>query len=101
MRGAVSQRRPASSPSSSSSSSLALSSSHVPALSSSPTFSSNPQPLYVNGQHGHIGPSSEPEEHISVPSPSNACHSVPPSSSVQHSNVEEDSRFMICPCGDS
>ncbi|XP_056158501.1 uncharacterized protein LOC130134825 [Syzygium oleosum] len=35
-------------------------------------------------------------EFTSVPSPS-----VPPSSSTQHSNYEEDTRFMIAPFGDS
>ncbi|XP_056159232.1 uncharacterized protein LOC130135029 isoform X1 [Syzygium oleosum] len=87
-RGVASQRRPGSSPSSSSSSS--------PFLSSSPALSSNSQPVHADG---HIGPSSDPQmrtEFTSVPSPS-----VPPSSSMQHSNDEEDSQFMISSFGDS
>ncbi|XP_056166506.1 uncharacterized protein LOC115665003 isoform X2 [Syzygium oleosum] len=88
MHGSVSQRRAVPSPSSSSS----------PSFSSSPAISCFPQPLHADGQHGHIGPSSDPQEHIGP--------SVPPSSSVQHSNdegntSEEDSRLMICPYGDS
>ncbi|XP_056168949.1 uncharacterized protein LOC115673296 isoform X2 [Syzygium oleosum] len=101
MHGAVSQRRAAPSPS------------PFPSLSSSPAISCFPQLLHANGQHGHIGPSSDPQEHIrgqfgnmrteSTPVP---CPSVPPSSSVQHLNDEgntgeEDSRFIICPYGDS
>ncbi|XP_048134070.1 uncharacterized protein LOC115743530 [Rhodamnia argentea] len=99
MHGVVSQGRPAPFPSPSSS------------PSSSPSLSSHPRPLYADGQHGHIGHSSDPQEHFrrqlghirtectSVPSAS-----VPPS--VEQSNdegniAEEDSRFVICPYGDS
>ncbi|XP_056159641.1 uncharacterized protein LOC130135161 [Syzygium oleosum] len=107
MHGAVSQRRAAPSPSPSPSPSSSLS------LSSSPALSCFPQPLHADGQHGHIGPFFDPQEHIRgqlgnmrTESTSVPCPSVPLSSSVQHSNDEgntgqEDSRFMICPYEDS
>ncbi|KAI3412474.1 J domain-containing protein [Psidium guajava] len=106
MRGAVSQRRPAHSASSSSSMSL----------SSFPSLAPNPEPLLADIEHGHIGPSSDPQDpsptvpSTSIPSPSIPSPSIPspsvPSRSAQHSNDdgnrgEEDSRFMIFPYGDS
>ncbi|KAI3420691.1 uncharacterized protein J3R85_012485 [Psidium guajava] len=112
MRGAVSQRRPASSACSTSS----------PSLSSSPLLTSNPQQLRTDGQHGHIGPSFDPQEHIMgglghmhTESPSVSIPPVPispipsplvPSPSIQQSNDEEntgeeDTRFIIGPYGDS
>ncbi|KAI3439967.1 uncharacterized protein J3R85_004105 [Psidium guajava] len=93
MHDAISQRKPAPSPSSSLSSSLSL--------------SSNPQPSHADGQHRHLGPSSDPQKHIKgqLGHMQTECTLVP-SPSVQHSNDEgnigeEDRRFMICPYEDS
>ena len=86
-------------------------------LSSPPVLSANSQPLHVDGQYGHVGPSSNTQEHVTrlgqvheqappVPSPLAPSPSVPPYYSTEQSNnnwntSEEDNRFMIWSFGDS